>query len=54
MRHEECCRAVDKLWSAVRIQTDALWMFAHEDGAGHYLPRAESTAAKHLELSEPI
>jgi len=33
-RHEECCQSVVELWRSGRIDTEGLWMFAYEDGAG--------------------
>ena len=46
-RHVEVCQAVVALWRAGRISTDALWLFAYEDGGGQYLPRAVRNAHLH-------
>jgi LmbE family N-acetylglucosaminyl deacetylase len=43
-RHVEVCQAVVALWRAGRISTDALWLFAYEDGERQYLPRAVRNA----------
>ena len=51
-RHEECCRAVVSLWSAGRLQTDQLWLFAYEDGDGAYLPRPDVNAHHRFAVPE--
>jgi len=53
-RHEEACRAVLALWANGRISTRALWLFAYEDGAGAYLPRAIDNAHHCVSLPESI
>ena len=53
-RHEETCRAVVHLWSANRLPTEAVWMFAYEDGDGPYLPRLEQAAHRRLALADDI
>lgn len=40
LRHEEVGKAVINLWYQQKIITDALWLFAYEDGNKTYYPRA--------------
>ena len=53
-RHEETSRAVTVLWQTGKIRTDALWLFAHDDGGGRHLPRAASDAHLKKALDEEI
>lgn len=53
-RHEEVSAAVGNLWQSGQISTQQLWMFAYEDGQGRYLPRVNSGAHYHQELSPEI
>lgn len=43
-RHEECCRAVVRLWESGCIKTDQLWLFAYDDGRRKHLPRVSAGA----------
>lgn len=40
LRHEEVGRTIITLWSEQKILTEALWLFAYEDGNKAYYPRA--------------
>lgn len=40
LRHEEVGKAVINLWHEHKIATNALWLFAYEDGNKAYYPRA--------------
>jgi LmbE family N-acetylglucosaminyl deacetylase len=40
LRHEEVSRAVIMLWNEGKINADALWTFAYEDGNKKYFPKA--------------
>jgi LmbE family N-acetylglucosaminyl deacetylase len=40
-RHVEVCQAVLGLWREGRLASDALWLFAYEDGNRQYLPRPQ-------------
>lgn len=51
-RHEECCRAVARLWRDGLIKTDQLWFFAYDDGDGRFLPRITKGAHRRLNLSD--
>jgi LmbE family N-acetylglucosaminyl deacetylase len=46
-RHEECCRAVVRLWEEGRIKAGQLWLFAYEDGGMKHLPRVSEGARRH-------
>lgn len=50
-RHEECCRAVVRLWEEGRIKAAQLWLFGYEDGGRKHLPRVSAEARRH-HLSE--
>lgn len=39
LRHEEVSKAVINLWNKGEISTDALWIFAYEDGEKAYFPQ---------------
>lgn len=54
LRHEEVGRGVISLWSEQKIATDALWLFAYEDGNKDYYPRAIEEADVCRELPETI
>lgn len=43
-RHVEVCEAVLGLWRGGGLTSDALWLFAYEDGNRQYLPRPQVTA----------
>jgi len=53
-RHEECSRAVAAMWADGTLRTEALWMFAYEDGGGAYLPRVQDSAECRYELPEDL
>ena len=53
-RHEDCSRAVASLWSAGRLQTSALWLFAYNDAGGAGAPRARKDAHRRFVLAESI
>lgn len=40
LRHEEIGKSVISLWRQKKITTDALWLFAYEDGNKTYYPQA--------------
>lgn len=52
LRHEEVGNAVISLWHKHKITTNALWLFAYEDGNKSYYPRAieEADYCKKLPL----
>lgn len=52
-RHEECCRAVVRLWATGSITTDQLCLFAYEDGGGFFLPQVSKDASSRLCLPRP-
>ncbi len=52
LRHEETSRAVLALWQGGRVTAGELWMFAYEDGAKKYLPRAAQAADMTVKLSD--
>lgn len=54
LRHEETGRAVVSLWRAGKMCCDTLWLFAYEDGAGQYLPRAAQEANLTIPLPENV
>ena len=54
LRHEETSRAVLALWRCGRLSTDALWLFAYEDGRRAHLPRAVTTAHQQFKLDDEI
>ncbi len=54
IRHEEIGKAVITLWGAGRIKTSELWVFAYEDGANAYLPRAIPYAPLFQPLTDRI
>ncbi|MFU8893096.1 MAG: PIG-L deacetylase family protein [Luteolibacter sp.] len=51
-RHEECCRAVARLWEEGRIRTQQLWFFAYDDGGRAFLPRASIGAHHQIDLPD--
>lgn len=53
-RHEECSRAVMRLWSSGRIEALQLWLFAYEDDGGSHLPRACLRADRHEILNPAV
>ena len=53
-RHEEAGSAVRALWQARKISTEALWLFAYDDGCGRHRPRAASDAHLNKALDEEI
>jgi LmbE family N-acetylglucosaminyl deacetylase len=54
LRHEEVSRAVIMLWNEGKINTDALWLFAYEDGEKKYFPRAIKNASYFETLKNDI
>jgi hypothetical protein len=51
-RHEETFSAVAALWESGHLLQDSeLWLFAYEDGARQYLPRAVENA--HISMTLP-
>lgn len=54
LRHEETGKAVIKLWTAGKILTKELWIFAYEDGNKEYLPRPIEKASFYNYLPEHI
>ena len=54
LRHEEVSKAVINLWNDGKISTNALWIFAYEDGNQTYLPRPNENATLFQELPEDI
>jgi LmbE family N-acetylglucosaminyl deacetylase len=53
-RHEECCRAIVELWKNGLVQTDALRLFAYEDGGGAHLPHVIDGADLRLGLNDGV
>jgi LmbE family N-acetylglucosaminyl deacetylase len=53
-RHEECHRAVARLWRLGRIRAKQVWCFAYEDGGGARLPRVREDADHRLLLPEAV
>ena len=53
-RHAECCQAVVELWSAGRLDTRRLWLFAYEDGNRAYLPRVREDADRRDVLTDGV
>jgi len=53
-RHEEGSRAVAAMWTAGTLRTDALWMFAYEDGGRAYLPRVQEGSPRRFTLSDDV
>ncbi len=53
-RHEEVARATLRLWASERLSMRELWLFAYEDGARAYLPRAIPSADLVHELSPEV
>ena len=53
-RHEECHRAVVRLWRQGLIRARELWCFAYEDGGGTRLPQVREDADRRLLLPEPV
>ncbi|MEO8657859.1 MAG: PIG-L family deacetylase [Bryobacteraceae bacterium] len=53
-RHVECSQAVVDLWRSGHIATDALWMFAYEDGGRAYLPRIRDDAHRRDPLDDVV
>lgn len=54
LRHEEVARAVLRLWERGKLSASELWLFAYEDGAGQYLPRAILAADRVTELPSEV
>jgi len=53
-RHEEVAKAVMALREGGRLTAQEVWMFAYEDGAKKYLPRAMADADIHFRLPQDI
>ncbi len=53
-RHEEVAKAVMALREGGRLTAQEIWMFAYEDGAKKYLPRAMADADVHFRLPQDI
>ena len=53
-RHAECCQAAVELWSAGRLDTRRLWLFAYEDGNRAYLPRVREDADRRDVLTDGV
>ncbi|HNY76888.1 MAG: hypothetical protein RBS72_00630 [Sedimentisphaerales bacterium] len=53
-RHEEVAKAVMALREGGRLTAQEVWMFAYEDGAKKYLPRAIADADVHMRLPQDI
>jgi len=52
-RHEEVSSCVTDLWLSKKINVEALWLFAYEDGGGKYPPKPEN-GADLFQLSDRI
>lgn len=52
LRHEEVGKAVINLWNRKKIKTDALWVFAYEDGNKAYFPQPILRANLFIRLTE--
>ena len=50
LRHEEVSKAVINLWNKGEISTDALWIFAYEDGEKAYFPQPIEKADLFIQL----
>jgi LmbE family N-acetylglucosaminyl deacetylase len=53
-RHEEVAKAVMALREGGRLMAKEVWMFAYEDGAKKYLPKAIPDADIHFRLPQDI
>jgi hypothetical protein len=53
-RHAECCQSVVELWSAGRLDTRRLCLFAYEDGNRAYLPRVRDDADRRDVLADGV
>ena len=54
LRHEECHRAVARLWKQGRIPAREVWCFAYEDAGGARLPQVNEDADHRLLLPEAV
>jgi len=54
LRHEEVSEAVAALWKAGKVRAHTLRMFAYDDGAEQYLPRASEGAHVREALSDEL
>lgn len=54
LRHEEISKAVIMLWNDGKINADALWTFAYEDGNKKFFPRAIENASYFETLKNEI
>lgn len=53
-RHEECHRAVARLWRQGRIRANQVWCFAYQDDGGARLPRVREDADQRLLLPQAV
>jgi LmbE family N-acetylglucosaminyl deacetylase len=53
-RHEEIGNAVIRLWESRRLSTEALWLFAYDDGGGKHLPEAIQQDASYERLLSSV
>jgi len=54
LRHEEVSKAVINLWNKAEILSDALWVFAYEDGDKAYFPQPVENADFFITLPQDI
>ena len=54
LRHEEVSKAVINLWNKEEISTDALWVFAYEDGNKSYFPQPIEKADLFIQLPQDV
>jgi len=54
LRHEDVSKAVINLWNKGAISTDALWIFAYEDGQKAYLPQPCEKANLFIQLPADV
>ena len=54
LRHEEVSAAVLEMWSEGELGAAQLWLFAYDDGARRYLPRAIPNADLMLTLPDEV
>ncbi len=54
LRHEEVSKAIINLWNTNQISTDALWVFAFEDGNKSYLPQPIEKANLFIKLPQDL
>jgi len=54
LRHEECHRAVVRLWRSGSLRTRELWCFAYSDSGGGRCPQPSSSATRRVPLEPAL